>query len=105
MDVSWLMSLLLGLPVAFLASLKIIDRCKKRRASNLAVQNGEQHNEEHIIKEQPSLAEPVDQAIDSIIRQAELAVEVDRQIVQDLNRYEVEHNHRNHTKGLLPRSK
>lgn len=105
MDVSWVISLLLGLPVAMLATLKIIDWCKKRRAGNRAVQNEEQHNGEHTIKEQPSLAEPADQAIDPIIRQAELAADVDRQIAEDLNRYEVEHHHRNHTEGLLPRSK
>lgn len=105
MDVSWLISFILGLPVAVLATLKIIDRYKKRRASNRAIQNGEQHNGEHTLKEQPPLAEPADQDIASIIRQAELAAEIERQIAEELNRYEVEPHHGNHTEGLLPRSK
>lgn len=105
MDVSWMISLLLGLPVAVLALLKIIDWCKKRLSTNRTAHRGEQLGKADIIREEPSLMEPVDQAITPIIRQAELAAEVDKQIVEELSRYEVKYHHRNYTEESLPHSK
>lgn len=105
MDVSWLISLLLGLPVAVLATLKIIDWSKKRQSGNRAAPRGEQLGRELLTQEESSPVEPVDQAIAFIICQVELAAEIGRQIAEDLNRYEAEHHHRNHTEEPLPRSK
>ena len=87
MDVSLLLSFILGLPVAILATLKIIDWCKKRQVGNRAIQDGEQGGGERAIQEQPTSSEPVDQAIASIINQAEIAAAVDRQIAEELRSY------------------
>lgn len=70
MDVSLLVSLLVGLPTAVLATLRIIDWWKKRRVRK------------------PRASD--EQALVPIIRQAEMAAEVDRQIAEGLRRYEGE---------------
>jgi hypothetical protein len=78
MDVSWVISLLLGLPVAALTILKIIDWCRKRSACGMADNHDEQRTGDSMrAEEQPSPAEPAEQAMAQIIRQAELAAAVD----------------------------
>jgi hypothetical protein len=62
MDISWLMSFLLGLPVAMLALLKTIDWCKKRQAGDRAARRREQLGREPVMKEEAFSVEPVDQA-------------------------------------------
>jgi hypothetical protein len=86
MDVSLLVSLVLGLPAAVLATLKIIDWWKKRRAIKAKAATMEQ--------DATPLNTPAGQGIAPIIRQVEIAAEVDRQIAEDLRRYDVEQRSR-----------
>lgn len=92
MDVSLMLSLLLGLPEVVLAALKIIDWCRKSRDSNLADNYGEVSPRK--IEEPSASAAPADQAIAPLIRQAELAVEVERLIADELRHCdEARHRH------------
>ena len=86
MDISLGLSFLLGLPVAVLATLKIIDWCRKRRDSNLADNYGEDSTRK--AEELSASATPTDQTIAPLIRQAELVAEVERQIALELRQYD-----------------
>jgi hypothetical protein len=83
MDTSLLISLLLGLPAAVLASLRIIDRWKKRKASRLKVAES-QHK-----STLPEASANEDLA--PIISQAELIAEVEKQIAEELRAFEANH--------------
>ena len=82
-DVSLLVSLLLGLPVAILATLWIIDWWKKRKASGLKVAEAKQEN--------ASLELPTEQKLAPIISQAELITEAEKRIAEKLRHYEANH--------------
>ena len=93
MDVSIVISIILGLPVAVLATLKIIDWWKKRRAGNRTFHDGEQGGEGSIIKEGEQLSPtvPADHAIEPIISQAEMATEAEKRIAEELLHYAANH--------------
>lgn len=82
-DVSLLVSLLLGLPVAVLAVLQIIDR-RKKKASMLKIVSGKQHKI-------GSPDKSADQELAPIINQAEMAAEVEKLIADELRQYEANH--------------
>lgn len=104
MDVSVLISFLLGLPVAVLATLQVLDWRKKRRAGKQQAPQQKQAGRDPLLKDEDPPT-PADQAIAAIICQAELAAEIDRQIAEELSRYEVESRHGKVTENSLPHSK
>jgi hypothetical protein len=78
MDVSLLVSLLLGLPAAILATLRIIDWWKKRRARKLRA------------SEERGLA--------PIIHQAEMVADIENEIAEELREYGAAQHHRKSSK-------
>lgn len=78
MDVSLLVSLALGLPAAVLATLRIIDWQRKRKARQPKTPTGEQERS-------------ADQELALLVRRAEMAVDVEREITEELRQYEAIH--------------
>ena len=93
MDVSWVISLILGLPVAVLALLKIIDWSKKRQAGDRMAHCEEPSEIDLIIKVEEYLSPEATagQGLVPIIRQAELAADVEMLGAEELHRYEAAH--------------
>lgn len=83
MDVSLLVSLLLGLPTAILATVRIIDWWKKRKASRLKGAEAKHK----IAAPEP----PAEQGLAPNIGQAELIAEAEMQIAEELRHYAATH--------------
>lgn len=80
MDTSLLISLLLGLPVAVLAMLQILDRWKKHRASNHKAPA-----EGQVLSSEPTIYQ-----IAPLLCQAELIAEIEMQMGEGLHHSEAE---------------
>jgi hypothetical protein len=93
MEWSWLLTLLgvlVAVPSGVLAILQILDWRRKHRPGKRRVRIGEQGESNPHIKEQLSPMAPDNQDLGLMIRQAEMAAEVDKLMLQKLRQYEAE---------------
>jgi hypothetical protein len=97
MEWSWLLALLgvmVAIPSGVLAVLQILDWRRKRQARKPKVCVGEQCESILPIKKPCSAVAPADQALALIIKQAEMAAEGERLMLQELRHMEAEQQNR-----------